>query len=148
MKKKSFAVEVAEITSLLFHNCQVKELKCARMHGISPIQSLYLRILHAKHGLTVNQLASEMKVTSGRITRITDSLVEKRLVVREVGENDRRIFNLHLTPTGKTLVPRILEDYEKIHESILSEFPEEHRSSLLTVLQFLNASVEKWISRK
>jgi len=144
---KPYSIELAEITSLLFANCNEKETRYAAKYGVSIVESRCIRKLHEKKQLTVNQLAQEMSLTSSRVTRIIDGLVAKKMVVRESGENDRRVYNLSLTPKGEKLAKELIEDHIKIHEEIIKKIPEEYHHSMIEILRRLNKAVEYWLEK-
>ena len=146
-KNKPYSVELAEITSLLFANCNEKEARHATKYGVSLVESRCIRKLHEKKQLTVNQLAQEMSLSSSRVTRIIDSLVAKKLVVRESSENDRRIYNLSLIPTGEKLAKELIEDHIKIHEEIIKNIPKQYHHLMIEILQQLNKAVEDWLEK-
>lgn len=52
-------------------------------------------------GLSMGELSRRMMVTGGNITAIVDQLEKEKLVVREVGVNDRRSFTVKLTQAGR-----------------------------------------------
>ena len=144
---KLYSVELAEITSLLFANCNEKEARHAAKYGVSTVESRCIRKLYEKKQLTVNQMAREMSLTSSRVTRIIDGLVAKKMVVRESGENDRRIYNLSLTPKGEKLANDLIQDHVKIHEEIIKKNPEEYHHSMIEILKKLNEAVESWLEK-
>ena len=139
------ASQLADITALLFTNCQSKELQHAENYRLSIMQFRCLRILHSFKTLTVNQLANEMHLTSGRITRIVDGLVKKELVQRNTDEHDRRYFHLALTPEGRKLTSKMIDDYHNIHKEIIANVPEDSREMLIEMLSILNTAVEDWL---
>ena len=143
----STAEDFAEVIAVLFSNCQEKENRYVRKYGISIVDGRCLRILHTHKSLTVNHLAQHMTLTSSRITRIVDRLVEKKLVIRRACTSDRRIFNLLLTAAGKKLAAVIIEDSIRIHEEILASFSPEDRVNVIRILKKLNNSVEKWLKQ-
>lgn len=52
-------------------------------------------------GVSVKELTLLMQVTPGAVTQFIDSLVEKKLVIREVDPTDRRSIIIKLTPQAK-----------------------------------------------
>ncbi len=144
---KPYSVELAEITSLLFANCNEKEARYAAKYGVSIVESRCIRTLHEKKQLTVNQLAQEMSLTSSRVTRIIDGLVAKKIVVRASSENDRRVYNLSLTPQGEKLANNLIQDHIKIHEEIIKKIPEDYHHSMIEFLRKLNEAVESWLEK-
>jgi DNA-binding MarR family transcriptional regulator len=147
-KNASTSMDLAEIISRLFSNCHEKELRHVSKYGVSIVEFRCLRALYDRNGITVNALAREMSLTSSRVTRIIDGLVRKKLVTREIGTNDRRIYNLHLTPRGKSLSLEMIEDYRNIHEQILNKIPASQRAQMIENLKRLNGAVELWLEDK
>jgi DNA-binding MarR family transcriptional regulator len=74
-------------------------------------------------------------------------LVAKKLVVRESGENDRRVYNLLLTPKGEKLANDLIQDHIKIHEQIIDNVPEKYHHLMIEILQQLNKAVEAWLEK-
>lgn len=143
---QALSVELAEITAQLFSNCHEKENRHAAKYGVSLGEFRCLRILFQKKELTVNQLAQEMSITSGRVTRIVDGLVAKKLARRVVGKADRRIFNLSLTAKGLKLAEELIQEHVKIHEQIIREIPGESHQQLIEILGQLNRAVATWLA--
>ena len=59
-----------------------------------------IRELEFKGAQTPSQLATALKVTSGRISTLLAALEKKGLIEREVDPNDRRIVHVNLTEQG------------------------------------------------
>lgn len=144
---KPYSIELADITTKLFANCNEKEARHAAKYGVSMVEARCIRALYDKKQLTVNQLAGEMSLTSSRITRLIDGLVSKQLVVRAIAENDRRVYNLSLTSTGEKLAKDLIEDHIKIHEQIINNVPEKYHHLMIEILQQLNNAVEAWLEK-
>lgn len=60
-----------------------------------------IRELEFKGAQTPSQLATALKVTSGRISTLLAALEKKGLIEREVDPNDRRIVHVNLTEQGR-----------------------------------------------
>ena len=70
-------------------------------------------------GLKMNEISRRMMVTDGNITRITEQLVQERLVSRTVAPDDQRAAIVRLTAAGR----RVFADMARAHESwIVSMF--------------------------
>lgn len=147
IKQKPTSLLLAELTSELFSNCSEKEARYTSQFNVSVVEAKALRTLFEHESLTVNQLASELNLTSSRVTRICDNLVKKNLLIREIDDNDRRIFNLSLTEKGKKLTSDLIEGYRKIHEEILESIPEEYHQEMLHALELLNNAVIAWLEK-
>jgi MarR family 2-MHQ and catechol resistance regulon transcriptional repressor len=53
------------------------------------------------------QLAKKLLVSKGNITFVLDNLEERELVKRVRSSVDRRVYEVHLTRSGKTLIARV-----------------------------------------
>jgi len=144
---KPYSVELAEITSFLFANCNEKESRHAAKFGLSAVEFRCVRKLFEKVQLTVNQMAQELSLTSSRVTRIIDGLVDKNLVNRVSSKNDRRVFNLSLTSKGEKLAQDSINDHIKIHEEIIKNIPVEDHQSMIEILRKLNEAVKNWLEK-
>ena len=93
-------------------------------------------------GLTMGELSRRMMVTGGNITTIVDQLEKEKLVVREVGVNDRRSFTVKLTQAGRDA----FADMAIAHESWVADLFEglsvSQQSELYTLLGRGHAHIE------
>ena len=69
-----------------------------------------IRELEFKGAQTPSQLATALKVTSGRISTLLAALEKKDLIEREVDPNDRRIVHVNLTEQGRAKTKQQRED--------------------------------------
>ena len=143
--EKPLSLILGEVMNELFSNCNEKENRIVSGFGVSIVEAKSLRKMNDFESLTVNQLAHELHLTSSRITRIIDNLVEKELVSREIDAQDRRVYNLSLTEKGKKLTGELIESYKKVHSEILQNIPEEHHKKMIEALELLSIAVLKWL---
>jgi|TARA_R110000868_G_scaffold363120_3_gene625387 DNA-binding MarR family transcriptional regulator len=64
-----------------------------------------LRALYGKEPMPPSQLAGDMGMSRGAITKLADRLIAKSLIVREASADDGRAQTLALTDRGGSLVP-------------------------------------------
>ena len=79
-------------------------------HGMSKgsFEAL-LRLARTEGGqMSMTELADQMVLTSGGVTRLVDRLGVEGLVERRNCEHDRRIHWAHLTPQGRAKVEEVL----------------------------------------
>ncbi len=81
-----YSVVRAEITGRSFANCNEKESRHGAKYGLSTVEFRCGRILSDNDQLAVNQIAQEISLTCGRITRVSDGLVAKKNLVRHAGD--------------------------------------------------------------
>lgn len=66
-----------------------------------------MRTLYGKDPMPPSQVAKEIGMTRGAITKLADRLAAKSLIVRRASREDRRAQTLALTPQGSRLVPEL-----------------------------------------
>ncbi len=82
-------------------------------HGLTAAQWLPLWKLRLGVARTAQELARQMDVDAGSITRLLDRMEAKGLILRERSATDRRVVHLVLTPAGEAVVeqvPQVLAD--------------------------------------
>src|ERR1700724_3615024 len=104
------------IPALSLEDVNRLRLVIARLHrrmrqqanaGITPSQLAVLGTLNRIGPLTLGDLAAAEGVQPPSITRIANALEERRLVERTVVSDDRRSFQLRLTPKARRLLQTI-----------------------------------------
>ncbi len=145
-KNKDFDVgKIADLTFEPVTRCQEKEARFAQQYAMGVAEFRCLRHLFQNPGANVKQLAESMNLTSSRLTRIIDRLVEKDLVSRKEGAEDRRIFIVDLTPKGKPLAQKLFDDYLKLHKEIFSTIPAFEYENIAYSLEQLLKAVNEWL---
>ena len=90
--------------------------------GISAQQYNILRILRgAGEAINVKTVKERMIEVSPNSTRLTDKLVEKKLIFRERCNSDKRNIFIEITKEGLELVERIKLDDSRLQLKVLSE---------------------------
>jgi DNA-binding MarR family transcriptional regulator len=94
------------------------QLNVLKPFGLTPQQYNLLRILRGKHpqSISVGDVQERMIYPSSNVTRITDRLIEKGLVVRAGNRVNRRVQDLSIHESGITLLTQIDGFYDKIIE--------------------------------
>jgi MarR family transcriptional regulator, organic hydroperoxide resistance regulator len=103
--------------------------------GVTIDQWLILkRISESPEGLTQIELSNGIFKDPAAVTRILNALEKMALVSREVSPGDRRSFQLHLTPQGKTLVSQMTPTVQDIRAKGLQHLSEEEIEQLKKLL--------------
>jgi DNA-binding MarR family transcriptional regulator len=103
--------------------------------GLTDAQWKPLWMLQNGHADTAFELAREMHVDAGAMTRMVDRLAAKGLVDRVRSETDRRVVHLRLTPEGTAAaeqVPQVLAD---VNNDMLRGFNKQEWTQLKEFLQ-------------
>jgi MarR family transcriptional regulator, 2-MHQ and catechol-resistance regulon repressor len=88
-----------------------------RQLGLTPSQFDVIATLGNTAGMNMRELAEKTLVTKGTLTGIIDRLEDKKLVRREVPEENRRSFTIVLTPKGE----EVFEEVFPVHIDHLKE---------------------------
>jgi DNA-binding MarR family transcriptional regulator len=104
----------------------------ARMaqHGLTDAQWKPLWMLKTGRAATAFELAREMMVDAGAITRMLDRLEAKGLVERVRSETDRRVVDLRLTPAGEAAVENVPHVLAAVNNDFLRGFSKQEFQQL------------------
>ena len=110
---KSIFTKLDEINYVLLHHYEE-----IIGHNLTPKQALVLEHVHRHSTLTVNELASKMKVTPGAISQLLAKLEQQQYIVRSINPESRREIIVTLGEKGTELY----QAYEKIDQKIANEY--------------------------
>ena len=102
--------------------------------GLTDAQWRPLLILHFKGGCSPAEIARELQMDAGAVTRMIDRLERKGLCSRERDDKDRRVVHVALTAEGRRiakLVPGVLAE---VHNGHLADFNHEEWQQLMQLL--------------
>ena len=110
---------------LIFHTNYKKFLNVElAKYGLNLVQALSLVIINREGNLNQKELADNLFLTKGAITKAVNKLESEGLVFREKSETDKRNYVLNTTEKGKRLVPDIIEINRKWESEMgLKELP-------------------------
>jgi MarR family transcriptional regulator, 2-MHQ and catechol-resistance regulon repressor len=83
-------------------------------YKLTPSQFGVLEALYHLGPLCQNVLGEKLLRSPGNITMVIDNLEKRELVKREKRQNDRRFYNILLTPEGEELINTIFPRHVKI----------------------------------
>ena len=90
---------------------------------------------------SMSELAGQMVLTSGGVTRLVDRLVDEGLVERVSCESDRRVHWARLTDDGERAVVAALQTHlSDLDEHFFSEMSTNELKTLVSVLERLRKS--------
>ena len=94
-----------------------------------------MRVLYGRQPVAPSQLADEMGMTRGAISKLADRLVLKTLVAREASSTDGRAQLLRLTPQGTSVVPELAALAEENEAECFAHLSSEDRATLERILK-------------
>ena len=87
-------------------------------------QFRYLEAIHELGRPTVTEVAQRLEITKASVTEGIYKLIRQGYVVKTQSSDDRRVFHLYLTETGKGLMQakyQALKEYEQFIAAALDE---------------------------
>lgn len=97
------------------------ELRMAA-HGLTDAQWKPLWMLKSGRAGNAIELAREMDVDAGAVTRLIDRLAAKGLIERVRSESDRRVVHLRLTPAGEQVADQVPHVLAAVNNDFLRGF--------------------------
>ena len=104
-------------------------------HGLTDAQWKPLLMLKLGRAGTAFELAREMCVDAGAMTRMLDRLESKRLIERVRSETDRRVVHLQLTAEGESVVEHVPHVLAAVNNDFLRGFNKQEWAQLKELLQ-------------
>jgi DNA-binding MarR family transcriptional regulator len=93
-------------------------------HGLTDAQWKPLWMLKIGRATTANELAREMDIDAGAVTRMLDRLESKGLIERVRSESDRRVVHLRLTASGESVAKKVPFVLASVNNDFLRGFSE------------------------
>jgi DNA-binding MarR family transcriptional regulator len=114
----------------------------ARMarHGVTDAQWKPLWLLKVGRATTANELAREMDIDAGAVTRMVDRLEAKGMLERARSGDDRRVVNLRLTKAGEATAAEVPHVLAAVNNDLLKGFSESDWKQLRRLLGQLVAN--------
>jgi DNA-binding MarR family transcriptional regulator len=92
-------------------------------------------------GMTMTELSRMLLVSNGNVTGIIDRLVSEGMVARQPSADDRRAFQVRLTPKGSTRFATIAKAHQDWVDTMLADFDGEDADLIIQHLDGLPARV-------
>lgn len=108
--------------------------------NISSAEFGFLKELIYNDGVIQEVLVHNTCIDKAATSRIIKSLETQNLIKRVRNENDKRSFNVFLTPDGKKLVPTIETILNHWYSSVQSSVGSENLNIFITLFTDINAN--------
>ena len=126
----------SEAASAQFH-ARVRE------HGLRVPEWRVLACLSDQDGLMITKLAEYSLAEQSRLTRIVDQMDRNGLVERRIDPGDRRRVKVHLTPSGRELADKLVDEARQHEAKLLSILEDTDASRLKQALQALLSTLDR-----
>jgi MarR family transcriptional regulator, lower aerobic nicotinate degradation pathway regulator len=94
-----------------------------------------MRVLHDRAPTLPSQLADDMGMTRGAITKLADRLLAKGLIDREASPDDGRSHTLRLTAKGADLTPELAALADENDAECFAHLSDQDRRAMLRILK-------------
>lgn len=117
-------------------------LRLLSKYEITPEQWGLLNLLWEKDGINQKELAELMFKDKTNLTRLIDKLEEKGYVIRQKHPNDRRVFLIFLTDSGRRLKDILIPIVQKAEAEYLQNLSVEEINIAKKVLKQMNTNID------
>lgn len=106
-------------------------------------QILVLYALLEKRTCTMSELSKWLKISHGVATRTVDRLVDKGMVERRHGSEDRRVVLVSLSPEGEDYAEKMITYHLEEMNKVFSSVPSREREGFIRLLAEIDKQLEK-----
>ncbi len=100
-----------------------------------------LRIERSGGQMTMGELAGQVALTSGGVTRLVDRLVERKFVERRACPEDRRVHYVAITDDGRATLQRALDVHlSDLRREFVEQMSDDELSTVVSVMDRLRSS--------
>jgi DNA-binding MarR family transcriptional regulator len=111
-------------------------------HGLTHAQWAPLFLLRKEQASTVVELARELQMDPGAMTRLLDRLAAKGLCTRTRSTADRRVVNLSLTQEGEAAADKVPVALSEVLNAHLAGFSRDEWQTLKALLRRMLVNAE------
>ena len=103
MSKLLKTSEVVDLLQIMFDLCLKRKTAVLDKMGIYEIEYDFFMFLDKSNKLSIMQIANQMEISQPKVSRMTEKLIKKGYLKREMQENDQRSFKIAFTDKGKKM---------------------------------------------
>jgi DNA-binding MarR family transcriptional regulator len=103
--------------------------------GVTVAEWVVMRALLDSEGINPSQLAAQIGLTRGAVSKLVDRLVEKSMARIAIEKKDRRFQTVSLTPAGRRLVPQLAAIADDNDAEVFGFLGAERRGDLARLLR-------------
>jgi DNA-binding MarR family transcriptional regulator len=137
-------VEVAEFAGQLFFRLwrasHTRTADALTSVGLTPAQFAVLNVLGARKGVIQQQLSTDMGIDPSAMVKLVNELEAAGLVDRRRRPNDRRAWEVSITPKGRHTLRRAKRLASQVEDEVLAGLTTVERRQVLALLRRALAS--------
>lgn len=116
-------------------------------YGVRAAEWRALASLHARHRLSMSELADLTSIERTTLSRTVDRMVRKGWVVRLSDTSDARVIRLAPTASGERLFARIWPAVHRLNEAAVAGLPEPLVGTVRWALQEMRRNLDASLAR-
>jgi DNA-binding MarR family transcriptional regulator len=132
-------IEVAEFAGQLFFRLwrasHTRTAQSLGSIGLTPALFAVLNVLGARHGTIQQQLSTDMGMDPSAMVKLINELEEAGLAERRRRPNDRRAWEVTITPKGRRTLQRAKRLASDVEDEVLAGLNAADRRQLMTLLR-------------
>jgi DNA-binding MarR family transcriptional regulator len=137
-------IEVAEFAGQLFFRLwrasHTRTADALASIGLTPAVFAVLNVLGAREGTIQQQLSADMGIDPSAMVKLINELEEAGLAERRRRPNDRRAWEVKITPTGRRTLQRAKRLAADVEDEVLAGLTAVDRRALMVLLRRALAS--------
>ena len=128
----------------MFGAMQEKVTECSVLcGGLDKKELSILEFVGTGQDIIMRDIADFLKVSVSTVTGLVDRLVNKKLLLREFSQEDRRIINITLSTQGDEMFKLYKDVNRKTGSAILSALDEPEQDKLIELFEKVTANINK-----
>lgn len=104
-------------------------------YDIRPVQLTALTVISKNDSLGQSALGKALDMKRANVVKLLDELQGRGLVERKPSTQDRRAYEIHLTPQGKKLTRELLAIHKKLEANLARSLGREELEQLVCLLR-------------
>lgn len=131
-----------ELIRILVRNLGILEKNDASCCSVTVGQCHAIVEIGRIGSISLTELSDLVGVDKSTMSRTINNLVDDRMVIRDIDEDNRRYVNIQLTDDGRMIFNNIEKTMNKYYQGIFDAIPEHKRDQVLESLQILKDAVK------
>ena len=131
-----------QLITKLYQCCKDRMRYQSERFGLPEAEIRCLLLFGEEKYLTPKGISAKMNLVKSRISKLISGLNEKGLIQKIADPEDSRTTLLRLTNQGRNKINDINSFLNTIHHEVLQQMEPEQRSTMMTNLELLKASME------
>lgn len=148
MEKISSREILEVLRNTYFKTTAVGLMQKKDVYNLTFIQRSTLIYLNKYDSMNMTDICKLLNVNKAALTRIIDTMERKKLVKRHKSQDDKRYFQIDMTPKGKDIVKKIDKQPLRVLDKLFSLCTKQEKESLIKFFVFYLKKLEELYQSK